>query len=402
MTGALPAEARAPGRRGRIALLYDCTYPHVPGGGQKRLFEIFRRLVAKGWSVDWYGLKAWEGEDDPVIEGITYIPVGPARALYGADGKRSILQTLHYGKAIAGFPRIGGYDRIHIGQWPYFHFFPVRLFALFGGARVSTDWWEVWGSHWREYYGAKGWLGMGLEWLCSHLAGRLVAISETGARQLGGLGNAARRITVIHNGIDHGAISTAVPAAERSDLVYLGRLQPHKNVNLLIEALALLAARGQHLRLAIIGDGPERAALEQLGRERGVAGQIRWLGAIESDAEVHGHLAASRVFVHPSTKEGGGSITSLEANAAGLPVVAFCVEGGISPELIMEGQNGTWVQQVDADGLAAGIVRVMEFTRNSDCKLACIDFASKFDWEKIADEYHSFFMRASENDGLIK
>lgn len=377
--------------RGRIALLYDCTYPHVPGGGQKRLFEIFRRLVAMGWSVDWYGLKAWEGEAPQVIEGLNYIPVGPARALYRADGKRSILQTLQYGRAIARFPRIGGYDRIHLGQWPYFHFFPVRLFALFGGAKVSSDWWEVWGSHWREYYGAKGWLGMGLEWLCSHLPRRLIAISKTGARQLAELGNSHSRITVIHNGIDHYAISTAQPAADASDLIYLGRLQPHKNVNLLIEALALLSARGLKLKLAIIGDGPARNALEQLAKARGIAEQVHWLGAIESDLEVYSHLRASRVFVHPSTKEGGGSITSLEANAAGLPVVAFAFEGGISPELIVEGRNGIWASSMDSEALADGIEKALNLAAQPGCRKACVEFARPFDWSGLAEQYDALF-----------
>lgn len=383
----------ADGRRGRIALLYDCTYPHVAGGGQKRLFEIFRRLVVKGWSVDWYGLQAWDRQESLCIEGINYIPVAPAKALYGADGKRSISQTLYYGKAIAGFPAIGKYDLVHMGQWPYFHFFPVRLFAAFGGARVSADWWEVWGRHWLDYYGIKGWLGMGLERLCAHIPQKLVAISETGARELERIGNSKRRIAVIHNGIDHAAISTAKPASLGSDLVYLGRLQPHKNVNLLIEALALLAARNVRLTLFIIGDGPERMALEELGQQSGVADQIRWLGAVESDAEVHGHLRASRVFVHPSTKEGGGSITSLEANAAGLPVVAFAVEGGISPELIVEGAGGTWVTQVSAAALATGIERALRLADNPENRAACVDFAAQFDWNGLANQYDAMFCR---------
>ena len=390
-----PAQAQDPtpssGSCGRIALLYDCTYPHVLGGGQKRLFEISRRLVAKGWSVDWYGLKFWESEADPIIEGITYVPVGPARALYGADGKRSIMQTLHYGKSIARFLRIGRYDIVHMGQWPYFHFFPARFFALLGGAKVSADWWEVWGSHWREYYGVKGWLGMALEWLCSHLPHSLIAISEMGSLQLAGLGNKKARVKVIHNGIDHAAISASTPACEGSDLIYLGRLQPHKNVNLLIEALALLAARGRELNLTIIGDGPERSALEEIGRAHGVARQIRWLGAVENDAEVYEHLRASLVFVHPSTKEGGGSITSLEANAAGLPVVAFASQEGISFELIEDGLNGVWANEVNRECLANAIADALNLASNPQTSAICSDFAAQFDWDKIADQYDLLF-----------
>lgn len=376
----------SPPTRGRIALLYDCTYPHVPGGGQKRLYEVFRRLVEKGWSVDWYGMKSWAGNQDPIVAGIHYIPVGPERPLYGPDGKRSIGQTLHYGRAIARIPALGRYDVIHLGQWPYFHFFPSRFFALLGGARVSADWWEVWGDHWLEYYGFKGLLGMALERVCARIPDRIVAISEIGQQQLRGLGVDPGRLAVIHNGIDLDAIRAAPPTTEKAEFVYLGRLQPHKNVNLLVEALAILKGRGRELRLSVVGDGPERDTLMTLAEARGIAGQIAWHGAIESDVEVYSLLRSARVFVHPSTKEGGGSITSLEANAAGLPVVAFAHPGGISSELIFAGRNGAWVQEVTAEALADGLARVLD-----DCDAATSDmarsFAQDFDWSEMAARY---------------
>jgi glycosyltransferase involved in cell wall biosynthesis len=375
----------------RIAVVYDCAYPHVPGGGQKRLFEIFRRLVRRGWAVDWYCLQSWDSDAPLTIEGIRYVPVAPGRPLYDARGKRIISQTFYYGRSIARFPSLGGYDFVHMGQWPYFHFFPIRLFSLFGGARVSADWWEVWGSQWLEYYGAKGRLGMMLERVCAHLPSHLVAISETGERQLRRIGVVPQRITIIHNGLDYAAIRTAPPARSSSDLVYLGRLQPHKNVNVLIEALALLRAEGQRLRLAIIGEGPERVALTKLAESLGVADQIEWLGAMASDVEVYGHLQASRVFVHPSTKEGGGSISSLEANAAGLPVVAFSHPGGISPELIIDGVNGVWVQTISASGLARGIRAALAATEFADARERAQEFAARFDWGGLADQYERLF-----------
>jgi glycosyltransferase involved in cell wall biosynthesis len=362
----------------------------VPGGGQKRLFEIFRRLVAQGWQVDWYGLKWWEANEIEEVAGIRFIPVAPAVPLYNADGKRSIPQTLHFGRAVARFPSLGRYDIIHMGQWPYFHFFPARLFAIFGNARISVDWWEVWAERWHEYYGAKGYLGMALERVCSRIPKRIVAISEIGRQQLEGLGVASERITVIHNGIDFEAIRTAPAAPQSSDLIYLGRLQPHKNVNLLVEALAALKGRGRELRLCVIGDGPERNALVALAEARGVAKQITWHGAIEKDENVHTLLRSARIFVHPSTKEGGGSITSLEANAAGLPVIAFAHPGGISPELIVEGLNGSWVAEISAEALADSVERLLPDTGPASRERAT-SFAQDFDWSGIAARYDKMF-----------
>jgi glycosyltransferase involved in cell wall biosynthesis len=376
--------------KGRIALLYDCTYPHVAGGGQKRLFEVFRRLAADGWEVDWYGLKWWQGEETEEVAGIRFIPVAQPVPLYGANGKRSIAQTLHYGKAIARFPAIGAYDIVHMGQWPYFHFFPARLYSLFRKAKISVDWWEVWAGHWREYYGAKGYLGVALERVCARIPDHIVAISETGRAQLEGLGVKSSKISVIHNGIDFGAIDSASPSAAGWDMIYLGRLQPHKNVNLLVEALAILKARGQSLRLTVIGDGPQREALTTLAGSLGVGDQVRWLGAIEKDEDVYSLLRSARLFVHPSTKEGGGSITSLEANAAGLPVIAFSHPGGISPELIVEGVNGAWVAEVSAEALAASIEQCFKRIGSAEGSMAS-SFARDFDWSGIAARYDTMF-----------
>lgn len=375
----------------RIAVLYDCVYPWVPGGGQKRLYEIFSRLAARGYQVDWYGLKAWDGEGETSHGGIRFIPVAPQVPLYGSEGKRSIAQTLYYGRAIARFPQLRHYDYIHLGQWPYFHFFPVRAFALFGRARISADWWEVWARHWLSYYGRKGWLGMGLERICARIPSRLVAISETGARELGEIGVRSEHVRVIHNGIDHARISSALPADRRSDLVYLGRLQPHKNVDLLVRALAALNANGRGLTLTIMGDGPERAALEALADTLGQRGQVRFLGAVADDDEVYRHLHAARVFVHPSTKEGGGSITSLEANAAGLPVVAFRHPGGISPELIEQGRNGVWVPEVGHEALSVGIEQALVVADVPGMARERSAAAARYDWSRLADQYEPLF-----------
>jgi L-malate glycosyltransferase len=378
----------------RIALLYDCVYPFVPGGGQKRLFEVARRLTAKGWQVDWYGLKSWPEPGIIAIDGIRFIPVADSKSLYDQDGKRSILQTLFYGFAVSKIPALRHYDIIHLGQWPYFHFFPVRAYTLFSKTRISADWWEVWAAHWLDYYGKKGVLGILLERLCARIPSLLVAISETGAKQLESIGVRRDQISVIHNGIDWRAIHSASPSPDGSDLIYVGRLQPHKNVDCLLHALALLRDRKCTLSLTIVGDGPERAALESLTRQLGLKPQIRFLGALPRDEDVHSHLKAARIFVHPSTKEGGGSITSLEANAAGLPVIAFRHPGGISPELIQEGVNGHWVDEVNPAALADGVVRALRHLNDTnDAASCCETFASSYDWDLIAAKYHDLFVK---------
>ena len=379
------------GKRGRIAIVYDCAYPFVAGGGQKRLFEIALRLVQMGWAVDWYSLKSWADPGTVVVDGIKFVPVAQNVPLYNANGKRRIAETLYFGRAMMGFPQLRDYDVVHIGQWPYFHFFPIVAFTAFGRAHFSVDWWEVWGREWLSYFGAKGALGMALEWLCAHLPRRLVAISDIGAAQLQQLGLPASRIKTIHNGIDWARLSAGPVAATAGEIAYLGRLQPHKNVDLLIDAIGLLRDQGLVLGLSIIGDGPQREALASQVDRLGLQAQVKFHGAIADEVEVYGYLRAARLFVHPSTKEGGGSITSLEANAAGAQVIAFRCPAGLSPELIQTGVNGTWVEHVSADHLAEAIGDLWHKEDWSTARERARSFARRFDWDIIASQYDDFF-----------
>ena len=377
--------------RKKIAILYDCVFPFVPGGGQKRLFEISRRLVSRGWQIDWYALKSWNGNDSIVIEGITIHAIAPSVELYDKNGKRSLSQTFYYGFHVAKCINLMKYDFIHAGQFPYFHLFSAKIFSIFGRAKFSVDWWEVWDKHWLNYYGKKGWLGIVLERFCARIANRIIAISGVGESQLNKIGISLQKIQVIPNGINFAIIANALAFDNKVDLIYVGRLQNHKNVDLLIDAVHILHERGNKLSLAVIGDGPEFVSLNDKVQNLELTEYIKFLGALENDEDVYRHLRSASVFVHPSTKEGGGSITSLEANAAGIPVVAFRHDGGISKELIQHEGNGIWVDHVNAEQLAVGIEKAMILSANATNFDFCQEFSKKYDWENIADQYESFF-----------
>ena len=102
----------------------------------------------------------------------------------------------------------------------------------------------------------------------------------------------------------------------------MGRLKGLKNLDHLIQVVSLLKKKGDSMTLQIIGDGPERKGLEALVKELDITENVVFHGEIESDIEAYSWMKTARIFVHPSTKEGGGSITVLEANASGLPVIA--------------------------------------------------------------------------------
>ncbi|HYF07776.1 MAG TPA: glycosyltransferase [Acetobacteraceae bacterium] len=140
----------------------------------------------------------------------------------------------------------------------------------------------------------------------------------------------------------------APPGARR--LLAIGRLHANKGFDVAIRALAELP--GAHLSIA--GEGPERAALETLARECGVAERVAFLGWRE---DVGALLAACEVFVCSSRHEPLGNIV-LEAWSAARPVVAAAAQG--PTELIAEGETGLLVPLEDPPAMARAIRALLD------------------------------------------
>jgi glycosyltransferase involved in cell wall biosynthesis len=168
------------------------------------------------------------------------------------------------------------------------------------------------------------------------LAHRAFAVSENVKAHLVGEGFAPESVGVIYNGIDTAAPADASTRARVRETLGAGpdvcvigtiaRLDPVKDLGSLLRALAGLGDRPAVL--VIVGDGPERGALERLARELGVSRQVRFLG-YRNDAREW--LAGCDIYANCSVSE-GVSLTILEAMAAGLPVVATAVGG--TPEVV--------------------------------------------------------------------
>ena len=167
-----------------------------------------------------------------------------------------------------------------------------------------------------------------------HLAGAFVAVSGVVRRELEASGIPPSLVRQIPNGVDTRRFVPPDPPERRRlrrvlDLppvpavVYAGRLAPEKGVDVLLDGWAIARARGLVGTLCLVGDGPERPALERRARDHGILGAVRFAGPT---ADVARWLGAADAFVLPSRTE-GLSVALLEAMATGLPVVASDVGG---------------------------------------------------------------------------
>lgn len=143
-------------------------------------------------------------------------------------------------------------------------------------------------------------------------------------------------------------------ASDGRTITAVGRLDPQKGFDLLLDAFARVAPDCPDWQLVIWGEGPERSRLEAQREALGLCGRVRLPGL---SSEPRQWVCESEVFVMSSRFEGWGNVLS-EAIAADLPVISYDCDFGPS-EMITHGVNGLLVEPENVDALADAIRRVL-------------------------------------------
>jgi glycosyltransferase involved in cell wall biosynthesis len=210
---------------------------------------------------------------------------------------------------------------------------------------------------------------------------RFVVISESTRDDLVQRGVDAAHIEVQHPGIRRPALEPPGLAGRGRRVVYVGRLERYKNVDVLLRAMARLSRRIPDAELTVVGEGSQRGQLERLAAELGLAGRTRFTGFVR-DEERDALLARARVCACASAKEGWG-LTVIESNAVGTPNVATDAPG--LRDSVRHGETGYLVPPGDVEGFAARIGALLEddalAARMSQAALA---WSRRFDWERAA------------------
>ncbi len=203
------------------------------------------------------------------------------------------------------------------------------------------------------------------------------------------LGADPERVLVIPNTYDtqcfsgakgRGASGERETKHEGLSLLSVGRLSPEKGHEVLLHAFAEARAGGLDASLTIVGDGSERARLEVLAAELGIAERVRFTGVL-LDADLADAMRAADVFVLPSHSEGFG-VVLIEAMAMGLPVVATRSGG---PEDIVDESNGVLVEPGNPSALSAGIAEVAERLADFDTSSIAEQTARRYSPEAIGE-----------------
>ncbi len=172
-----------------------------------------------------------------------------------------------------------------------------------------------------------------------------------------------RPIEVIENGVDLESFRCPPRPLSRAELglpqtgvvfVFVGRLAEEKNVEMLLRQFAAVHEWSPTTSLLLIGDGPQKDALQEQARQLEIAAAVQFAGAVPY-AAIPNYLAAADVFVTASVSE-VHPLTVIEAMAAGLPVVAVAGPGIV--ETVEHGRSG-WLTQRPEGGLAVAMAGML-------------------------------------------
>jgi glycosyltransferase involved in cell wall biosynthesis len=289
------------------------------GGSERHLLTLLPALAERGVGVRFLGLDDPSREPEPFYEALTV----PYERL---SAPRDIDPALAWRVRRA----TRGADVVHT------HLVHADVYGALGARRLVST------KHNDDPFRAGAFRYV--ERALAHRAARVIAITHALARfQIERVGLPREKVEVIHYGLDElpqawGANPPDPVPPDARVLLCVCRLEPQKGVDVAIRALRELPGAW----LVVLGEGPQRAELEQLAEER-----VYMPGRVP---DVAAWLRRADVLVHPVRWEGFG-LAVLEAMLAGVPVVASDVSS--MPELV--GDAGILVPPDDPAALAAAV-----------------------------------------------
>ncbi|MEZ6183547.1 MAG: glycosyltransferase family 4 protein [Planctomycetota bacterium] len=220
---------------------------------------------------------------------------------------------------------------------------------------------------------------------------QLVCISDEIAEEARQTGFASARLARIPNGVDVEAVAAATPVQPLSDaptVLFAGRLDRQKGVDLLLHAFAEVAEALPLARLLLAGSGPQAGELRELAEQLGVLERVAFLGRRD---DVWGLLRGATVCALPSRSE-GISNTLLEALAAGAPVVA----SDIPPNREVLGDGcGVLVPSDDVGAFAHALITLLDdpAARAAFARQGRVRVREVFDMPKVVEAHAELFAR---------
>jgi glycosyltransferase involved in cell wall biosynthesis len=366
----------------RILISSDYFYPFLPGGGEKRMYEIGKRL-ARSHEVHVVtrklaNLPSYEEHENMRIHRV-YVPFEGATLESFVNGLFFMLGAFFKASSLGRFDAYAPH-----------YFFPVLpIWAASkaqGKSALVTIHDVFYTSELTKLYGLKGLFAAFFEKLMLRLPyRRVVTVSGASKEKLVAGGMQRTRIEIVPNGVDLMMFDKIrVGKSRKPRIIYVGRLIEYKHVDDLLLAFSKLSLDAE---LYVVGRGPERKKLEVLAKELKVDRRVVFTGFVSESRKIE-LLKSSHALVLPSTMEGFG-IALVEAMAAKTPVIAADIPA--LRELVGDEEVGLLFKPRDIGALKMKLERLLKESklRVQLSRKGHELVKKKFSWERITKEIES-------------
>jgi len=353
---------------------YCPPFPHIPEN-----YSRFRRVVRRRW-------------DDGVEVLHPRFLAGPG---YSTHSIEWLLYDVAIRRSVTGMRRNFPFELVHA------HFtYPdgvvaARLGRRYGVPVVITEQnpWRPWMDRYPSVRRRAIW--------AAHQSAAEIAISRAVRESIESYTGDLQHLTVIPDGVDASVfrLPEAGEKRARDQILFVGAIRPVKGVDILLQALRVLARRGRKVNLLLIGEAyygryrQEESRLRKLSAELNLQDRVTFAGK-QPFAELVRQMQRSAALILPSRAESLGMVL-VEALACGTPVVATRCGG---PEDIVNEQVGILVPPEDPEALANGIEHVLDHQGDYDpVKLrahALENFGLESVGARLADVYHKAMLQS--------
>ncbi|MBI4514762.1 MAG: glycosyltransferase family 4 protein [Deltaproteobacteria bacterium] len=345
----------------------DIRHPNA-GGAEVNLFEVTRRLVALGYRATLICTSFAGAAAEETIDGIRVVRLGN-RLTYYLQLPPRVRRELTPDTVIIE----------HLCKLPFcaplYTKVPVLPIThhLFG----ATAFWQV---PWPVAA-----VVVAAEWLIPPVYRRcqFIAVSPSTKHDLIERGVAAARIRVVPNGVD--TERYCLPARESDGpptLLALGRVEPYKRIDVMLQALVRIREQVPAVRLMVVGGGTGLDAVRDHVRRLGLGDCVTCTGFVGEQEKIQ-HLHSAHLVLNTSEKEGWG-LTVLEAAACGLATVASDVPG--LRDAVRDGRTGVLVPHGDAESLVRSAVELLrDHQRCRQLGRGARQWAERFSWAGVAE-----------------
>lgn len=366
----------------KICIVTEFFIPHYFGGGERRFYQLAKKLVERGIQVDVITMKIRDVPDYEKIDGINVYHIGPT---IENPPDRSVFDFMRYFFSVSSWIIKNDYDLIDAQSYS-----PLLSSSI--AARIKKT--PIFGTIYdTSSSGSDQW--MNHSFLASRLEkflvnlrfDRIITISKSTINSLiNDFGVSKDKIELLYIGVDTDKYDSTGDVEKKADkIIFVGRLIPHKHVDHLIESFEEIVKSVPDANLVIVGRGDEKNNIIDMVSSKSLDARVSFKENL-SDEELIKEIKESEVLVLPSTREGFGMVLA-EANYCNVPVVTYASGGTI--DVVDDGYNGFLVEAGNIPQLTEKILLLLNDKELQ--KQMGINGRNKvetqFNWDKIVDEY---------------